>query len=224
MLDARSEMEWLVRNSNRNGVPDLNKYFKGSKDRGIVFGWGGALIIERFSDSDWAGDKVSRILTSGYTFMLNGGPDSRCSKRQPTVALSSTEAEYNVPTLVANDATGLRLLLTELRLLGPDDQHAGISVKDDMARREQSKQPSLSIEQLPSTAEMKGENQGSDAFAHSPIFHAWTKLIGIQHHYIRNKVVAGRINLTYIATTQMIADSLTKPLTLAKFHEFVREL
>lgn len=115
-------------------VKTIPKYFKGSKDGGIVFGWG-ALIIEGCSDSDWAGDKESRILTAGYIFMLNGGPVSRCSKRQRTVALSSTEAEYIVPTLAAKEATWLRLLLTELRLLEPDDQHAEINAKDNMARR-----------------------------------------------------------------------------------------
>ena len=60
--------------------------------------------------------------------MLNGGPVSRCSKRQPTVALSSTEAEYIALTLAAKEATWLRLLLTELGLLQPNQQHALIKV------------------------------------------------------------------------------------------------
>lgn len=153
--------------------------------------------------------------------MLNGGPFSRCSKRHPTVVLSSIEAEYIVPTLVAEEATWLRLLLTELRLLEPDDQHAEINVKDNTARREQSKQPSLSIEPLPSTVEMKGENQGFVALPTVPSsMHGQSSLVPL----IRNKVAAGRFNLTYIATTQMIADNLTKALTLAKFHGFARQL
>lgn len=153
--------------------------------------------------------------------MLNGGPVSRCSKRHPTVVLSSIEAEYIVSTLVAEEATWLRLLLTELRLLEPDDQHAEINVKDNTARREQSKQPSLSIEPLPSTVEMKGENQGFVALPTVPSsIHGQSSLVPL----IRNKVAAGRINLTYITTTQMISDSLTKALTLAKFHEFARQL
>lgn len=54
--------------------------------------------------------------------MLNGGPVSWCSKKQSTVALSSkeAEAEYIALTLAANEATWLRLLLTELGLLGLD--------------------------------------------------------------------------------------------------------
>lgn len=85
-------------------VKTILKYLKGSKDRGIVYG-GETLAIEGYSDSDWAGDKESRKSTSGYIFMLNGGPVSWCSKRQPTLALSSTEAEYIALTLAAKEAT-----------------------------------------------------------------------------------------------------------------------
>lgn len=60
--------------------------------------------------------------------MLNGGPVSWCFKRQPIVALSSTEAEYIALTLAAKEATWLRLLLTELRPLQPDQRHALIKV------------------------------------------------------------------------------------------------
>ncbi len=62
--------------------------------------------------------------------MLNGGPVSWCSKRQLTVALSSTKAEYIALTLAAKEATWIRLLLTELGLLQLDQQHALIKVSE----------------------------------------------------------------------------------------------
>lgn len=96
------------------------RYLKGLQDRGITYGGEKELCIEGYSDSDWAGDKESRKSTSGYIFMLNGGPVSWCSKRQATVALSSTEAECIALTLAAKEATWLRLLLTKLGLLLPD--------------------------------------------------------------------------------------------------------
>lgn len=106
------------------------RYMRGSRKRGITYGGHDKLLVEGYSDSDWAGDKESRKSTSGFIFMLNGGPVSWCSKRQPTVALSSTEAEYIALTLAAKEATWLRLLLTELGLLQPNEQHALIKVSE----------------------------------------------------------------------------------------------
>lgn len=60
--------------------------------------------------------------------MLNGGLVSWCSKKQSTIALSSTEAKYIVLLLANKKATWLRLLLTELELLQLDDQHAEIKI------------------------------------------------------------------------------------------------
>ncbi len=75
------------------------------------------LLVKGYSDSDWAGNKESRKSTFGFIFMLNGGLVSSCSKRQPTVALLSTKAEYIALTLAAKEATWLRLLLRKLGLL-----------------------------------------------------------------------------------------------------------
>ena len=47
-----------------------------------------------YSDADWASDIETRRSTSGYVFIFNGGCISWGSKKQRTVALSSTEAEY----------------------------------------------------------------------------------------------------------------------------------
>lgn len=163
--------------------------------------------------------------------MLNSGPVSLCSKRQPPVALSSTEARYITLTLSAKESTWLRLLLTKLGLLEANDQHAEINVNQentgvqalqkDLAGFQ--KERNLIIEPLCNSVNMRGDNQGSIALAHNPVLHAQTKHINIQHQYIRDKVCAGRINLTYIPTSEMIADGLTKPLTHVKFHKFVRQ-
>ena len=220
-------------------VKTILRYLKGSRERGITFGGHDKLLVEGYSDSDWAGDKDSRKSTSGFIFMLNGGPVSWCSKKQATVALSSTEAEYIALTLAAKEATWLRLLLTELGLLQPDDQHALIKVLEQNTSA-QAIQANLSIERGGETESsekgiergvedeivipLKGDNQGSIALAHNPVFHSRTKHIDIQHHYIRDEVAAKRIELSYVPTEQMIADGLTKALTHVKFLGFVEQM
>ena len=86
-------------------VKTILRYMKGSINRGITYGDEEKLLIESYSDSDWTGNKESRKSILGFIFMLNRGPVSWCSKRQPTIALSSTKAEYIALTLAAKEAT-----------------------------------------------------------------------------------------------------------------------
>ena len=61
----------------------LNLIYKGDLD-----------ALMGYSDADWAGDSETRRSTSGYVFNIGSGAISWSSKRQPTVALSTCEAEY----------------------------------------------------------------------------------------------------------------------------------
>lgn len=53
------------------------------------------LKLEAYSDASWASDQIDRKSTTGYCFSLteNGPLISWKSKKQPTIALSSCEAE-----------------------------------------------------------------------------------------------------------------------------------
>lgn len=55
------------------------------------------------------------------------------------------------------------------------------------------------------------------ALAKNPQFHARTKHIDIQHHFVREKVAEGQIALQHVSTDQQVADGLTKPLPKDKF-------
>lgn len=75
-----------------------------------------------------------------------------------------------------------------------------------------------------SSITLKGDNQSSIALANNPVLHTRTKHIDIQHHYIRDEVTSGKINLVYTPTELMLADGLTKPLSSVKFLNLIKEM
>ena len=69
-----------------------------------------------------------------------------------------------------------------------------------------------------------GDNQGALALASNPEYHARTKHIDIQWHFVREQVEAGAVTLHYISMAEMVADGLIKPLAGVKFQQFIKAL
>ncbi|TJX47833.1 Ty1/Copia family ribonuclease HI, partial [Soehngenia saccharolytica] len=97
------------------------RYLQGTKTHGICFKPGDKIDFRGYSDADWAGDIESRRSTSGYAFMMNGGCISWRSKKQRTVALSSTEAEYMALSEATQEAVWLKVFLCELGEMASDE-------------------------------------------------------------------------------------------------------
>jgi hypothetical protein len=55
---------------------------------------GGKMSVSGYSDSDWAEDCKDRRSKSGYAYCIGDGTISWKLRKQATVSLSSTEAEY----------------------------------------------------------------------------------------------------------------------------------
>jgi hypothetical protein len=70
------------------------RYVQGTMSYKIHYAAGCALDLISVTDSDWVGDSTDRKSMSGYTLNLGSGPICWSSKKQSTIALSSTEVEY----------------------------------------------------------------------------------------------------------------------------------
>jgi hypothetical protein len=68
------------------------------------------------------------------------------------------------------------------------------------------------------------DNESAIKIAYNPVQHTRTKHIEIRHHFIRDHVARGDIELAYVATKDQLADIFTKPLDEARFCYLRHEL
>ena len=90
------------------------RYLNGSIDLGLKFDGNQDLLAIGYADASWADCKETRHSQSGYVFLLTGCAISWASKKQPTVALSTCEAEYVAAALAAQEAIWIKRLLKEM--------------------------------------------------------------------------------------------------------------
>jgi len=126
--------------------------------------------------------------------MLAGGAISWQTKKQPTVALSSVEAEYMAATQATKEAIWFRSFFNELGI--------------------------MNITSSPTI--IFSDSQGGIALSKNPEYHSRTKHIDIQHHFIREQVSFGTVAFKFLGTAEMAADILTKGLPRAKHQEMVK--
>lgn len=94
------------------------RYLKGTATTSIEYTGelkkGEKVQITCYCDSDWAQDRDDRRSVSGYVVKLANGAVSWQSKKQPTVALSSCEAEFVAYTEATREVMWLTYFLEEL--------------------------------------------------------------------------------------------------------------
>ena len=150
--------------------------------------------LHAFFDFDWAGCYDTRMSTSGFCFMLCSSCISWLSKKQPTLATSSCEAEYRAAFTATVECVWLRRLMVDLDV-GQDSRTTIFT-----------------------------DSQSALAVARNRVFHARTKHIEVHYHYVRERFSAGEISLAYVPTQDNIVDLFTKALPREKFEAFRKAL
>ncbi|PKU68788.1 putative mitochondrial protein [Dendrobium catenatum] len=147
----------------------------------------GALNLSSYTDADWAANSTDRKSMSGYCTFLGPNLISWSVKKQTTVAHSSTKAEYRSLAAATSNILWIRRLPTDL--------------------------------DVPTTSPtpIHCDNTSTIALANNPIFHARTKHIEIDYHFISDHIRQGNIWVDHVCTNDQLADILTKALPINRF-------
>lgn len=169
------------------------RYLKGTMEYELCFRkHSSELNLIAYSDADWASSLKDRHSTSGYCFSLakNGALISWKSKKQPTIALSTCEAEYISLAATTQESLYLMQLLNSI----DNKVYECTTVYED--------------------------NQGAIALSKNPVRRQRCKHIDIKYHFLREVVASGKMDIVYCQTENMVADILTKPATRIKLDKF----
>lgn len=201
---TRPDIAFSVNNASRfntnftlahwKAIKRIMRYLKSTIDYRLTFRKRANFDITGYSDADWASDVDDRRSCTGYVFKLSNSAITWASRRQQTVALSSTEAEYMAMSSAIQEAVWIKQLAGEL---------------DSNLRK-------------PIT--LYCDNQSALRLAELDAYRPRTKHIDIRFHFVREMVLNHKVKIEFIASERNVADSLTKPVTKDKFNFCANEM
>ena len=169
------------------------RYIKGTLYHGIHF-QPGSLALSTYCDANWAGDPFDQKSITGMVVFLGHSPITWSTKKQLTIARSSTEVEYRASATIAAELSWIRMILKDLGIF------------------------------LSSPPMLWCDNVSALALASNPIFHARTKHIEIDYPYIREKVLSKELKVNFISSLDQLADIFTKALSSPRFLDLAHKL
>ena len=159
-------------------------YLKRTKDYGLQYSKFPA-ILEGYTDASWISSFGDNKSTTGWVFTLGGGAVSWKSKKQTCITHSTMESEFVALADAGKEAEWLRDFLLEIPLTSKSVN--SISILCD--------------------------SQATLARAYSEIYNGKSRHISLRHDYVRKLIKSGIISLTFVKTSENLADPFTKPLT-----------
>jgi hypothetical protein len=148
------------------------------------------MLVSAFADADWAGCPDDRRPTGGFAVFLGSNLISWSAQKQATVSRSSTEAEYKALANATVEVMWVQKLLKELKVAHP------------------------------TTARLWCDNLDAKYLSENPMFHARTKHIEIDFHFVREQVAHKLLEVRFISTADQLADSFTKPVSAERMRTF----
>jgi histone deacetylase 1/2 len=171
-------------------VKRILRYIKHTTKLGLKIGKTTSLLVSGFSDADWAGSLDDRRSTGGFAIFLGSNLISWNAKKQATVSRLSTEAEYKALANATAEIMWIQILLREIGI------------------------------QSPRVAKLWCDNMGAKYLSANPVFHARTKHIEVDYHFVRERAARKLLDIEHISTRDQIADGFTKPLAARQLELF----
>ncbi|MBW0526732.1 hypothetical protein O181_066447 [Austropuccinia psidii MF-1] len=150
-----------------------------------------------YSDANWGNCRVTRRSKTRYLISFNGNIVIWKTRKQPSISLSSAEAEYQLLTDLTSELLWFKKFIEEINIL---TMKRAILVHED--------------------------NQGCIDTANSDCNNntRHMKHIDIQLHFIQDIIENKIIELTYTPTANMLADFLTKSVSRPAIRRAMKEL
>lgn len=167
---------------NWSSVKRILRYLKETSTHGLLITKSKSTNLNIYSDADWATDTTDRKSITGYAIFMGNNLVSWNSKKQQTVARSSTEAEYRAVGLAITEMVWIQALLRDI------NYHS------------------------PTIPNLWCDNIGATYLSVNPMFHARTKHLEVDFHFVRDKVHNKEVKVQFICSKDQLADILTKPL------------
>ncbi|KAB2616638.1 hypothetical protein D8674_023226 [Pyrus ussuriensis x Pyrus communis] len=168
-------------------VKRIYRYIKGTVERGLLFRSSNDFTLRGFSDADWAGSLDDRRSTSGACIFLGPNLLTWTAKKQSTVSRSSSEAEYRALATTTAEIRWFCYLFREL----------GIPFRTP---------PCIFV-----------DNVSALHMVANPVFHAHTRHIEIDYHFVLELLAHGVLQTRHISSHHQIADIFTKGLSRDRF-------
>jgi histone deacetylase 1/2 len=177
-----------------SAVKRILRYLQSTVDMGLRIRKSPSILVSAFSDADWAGCSDDRRSTGGFAVFLGSNLISWSSRKQATVSRSSTEAEYKSLANATAEVIWVQTVLKELGIKGPK------------------------------FARLWCDNLGATYLSANPVFHARTKHIEVDFHFVRERVAQGLLQIRFISTKDQIADGFTKAIPVRQLEGFRHNL